>query len=73
MKLALLLPVVLFLAGCAPDQAAQEKAWHEHIEKTEQPCIARGGVPILSSWDNTLKDCIFPPNSQAFKVEVSSK
>lgn len=23
-------------------------------------CTQRGGVPILSSWDGTLKDCKFP-------------
>lgn len=28
-----------------------------------KPCEDKGGVPILSSWDGTLSDCIFKPRS----------
>jgi len=29
-------------------------------EKEAKPCLDKGGVPIYSSWDGTLKDCQFP-------------
>jgi len=28
-------------------------------EQTIQICIDKGGIPILSNWDSSLKDCLF--------------
>jgi hypothetical protein len=31
----------------------------ERNKRAGKPCSDKGGVPILSSWDGTLKDCRF--------------
>ena len=53
----LILCVVLF--GCNKDEQELLSPSKYSIEKEVQICIDKGGIPIRSVWNSTLKDCIF--------------
>lgn len=41
-------------------QRQRREAWRQNAQNHINICIAKGGVPISSSWDGELKNCQFP-------------
>jgi PBP1b-binding outer membrane lipoprotein LpoB len=54
-KWMLILLLAVILTGCC--KSADETRNQQSVDQ----CIKAGGIPIFSTWDGRLKDCIFPP------------
>ena len=51
---------LVFCFGC--DKEFKENDRIREIKGNAiQACIDAGGIPIISVWENSLSDCVFPP------------
>ena len=65
MKTIIIVIVGLCLFGCE----IQDDKYKEKQTKSFDTCVAKGGVPIMSSWGPWMTDCKFPTVKKEGKDE----
>jgi hypothetical protein len=58
----LILVSILLLYGCA--ETVEQKENREYVRWKEkqqiEACLKLGGIPMYSTWDGHMKECVFP-------------